>query len=66
MDFDADDLREQCADPEGFLGCLLLSLPQTDGNPTMMLTCVSACALLHCRERGDDGEGENGDRDRED
>lgn len=49
MDIDTEGLREQCADPEGFLGCLLLSLPQTDGNPTMMLTSVSACALLHCR-----------------
>jgi hypothetical protein len=27
MDIDRD-LREQCADPEGFLGCILLSLPQ--------------------------------------
>jgi hypothetical protein len=37
-------------------GCLLLSLPQTDGDPTMMLTCVSACALLHCRESSEDDD----------
>ena len=49
MDTDSEEFREQCADPEGFLGYLLLSLPQTDENPTVMLTCVSACALLHCR-----------------
>jgi hypothetical protein len=62
MDIDRD-LREQCADPEGFLGCLLLSLPQTDGEPTMMLTCVSACALLHCRESSEveDEDDENDD-----
>jgi hypothetical protein len=58
MDIDRD-LHEQCADPEGFLGCLLLSLPQTDGNPTMMLTCVSACALLHCRESSGDDENDD-------
>lgn len=57
MDIDSE-FREHCADPEGFVGCLLLSLPQTDGNPTMMLTCVSACALLHCRSSHDENREE--------
>ena len=49
-------LPPSSADSEDFLGCLLLSLPQTDGNPTMMLTCVTACALLHCRELSEDNK----------
>lgn len=50
---------EHCDDPEGFAGCIFLCLPQTDGKPLLVMTCLTGCALLHCRSPSDNGENDN-------